>query len=80
MRTSQEHGILGLSASSPALKLLGVDGAKIGDEKAEHIFRVGDKVLLFVQHTCITASAHPAYFVVDGGDVVREVWVPWKGW
>ncbi|KAL3474248.1 putative serine dehydratase domain-containing protein [Aspergillus californicus] len=80
VRTSQEHGILGLSASSPTLRLLGVDGAKVGDEKAEQLFRVGDKVLLFVQHACITASAHPAYFVVDEGDVVREVWVPWKGW
>ncbi|KAL2866917.1 D-serine ammonia-lyase DSD1 [Aspergillus lucknowensis] len=77
VRMSQEHGILGLSPS-PALSVLGVKGVK--DEKAEEAFKVGDRVLLYCQHACITASAFPAYYVADDGDVVREVWVPWKGW
>lgn len=51
-----------------------------GREKVEEVFEVGQKVWLFVQHACITAAAHHAYYVVDEGDVVRETWVPWKGW
>ncbi|KAL4768519.1 putative serine dehydratase domain-containing protein [Aspergillus nidulans var. acristatus] len=77
VRTSQEHGILGLSPA-PALSLLGVNGVR--DEKAVDVFKVGDKVLLYCQHACITAAAYPVYYVVDEEDVVREAWVPWKGW
>ncbi|KAL4976045.1 putative serine dehydratase domain-containing protein [Aspergillus desertorum] len=77
VRTSQEHGILGLSPA-PALSLLGVHEVK--DEKAADVFKVGDKVLLYCQHACITATAYPVYYVVDEEDVVREAWVPWKGW
>ncbi|KAL4735428.1 putative serine dehydratase domain-containing protein [Aspergillus similis] len=77
VRTSQEHGILGLSPT-PALSLLGVNEVK--DDKAVDVFKVGDKVLLYCQHACITAAAYPVYYVVDEEDVVREVWVPWKGW
>lgn len=68
VRTSQEHGILGLT------------GAKEGTEKIGDVFRVGQKVLLFIQHACITAAAHHVYYVVDEDDVVRDTWVPWKGW
>jgi D-serine deaminase-like pyridoxal phosphate-dependent protein len=49
-------------------------------ERVENAFKVGDKVLLYVQHACITAAQHFVYYVVDGQDVVRETWVPWKGW
>ncbi|KAL4762051.1 D-serine ammonia-lyase DSD1 [Aspergillus foveolatus] len=77
LRTSQEHGILGLSPA-PALSLLGLNEVK--DEKAMDVFKVGDKVLLYCQHACITAAAYPVYYVVDEEDVVRETWVPWKGW
>ncbi|KAL4744831.1 hypothetical protein BDW72DRAFT_187785 [Aspergillus terricola var. indicus] len=77
VRTSQEHGILGLSPA-PALSLLGVNEVK--DDKAVDAFKVGDKVLLYCQHACITAAAYSAYYVVDEKDVVREAWVPWKGW
>ncbi|KAL5045957.1 hypothetical protein BDW71DRAFT_73255 [Aspergillus fruticulosus] len=77
VRTSQEHGILGLSPA-PALSLLGLNEVK--DERAADVFKVGDKVLLYCQHACITAAAYPVYYVVDEEDVVREAWVPWKGW
>ncbi|KAL4942073.1 hypothetical protein BDV06DRAFT_193059 [Aspergillus oleicola] len=77
VRTSQEHGILGLS-SSPALKLLGVDS--IAEEKAAETWKVGQKVFLYVQHACITAAAYEVFYVVDESDIVREAWVPWKGW
>ncbi|KAL4902726.1 hypothetical protein BDW74DRAFT_157447 [Aspergillus multicolor] len=77
VRTSQEHGILGLSPA-PALSHFGVNEVK--DEKAEDTFKVGDKVLLYCQHACITAANYPVYYVVDESDIVREAWVPWKGW
>ncbi|KAL6238496.1 hypothetical protein BDW75DRAFT_21469 [Aspergillus navahoensis] len=77
VRMSQEHGILGLSPA-PALSLLGVN--EFQDEKVADVFKVGDKVLLFCQHACITAAAYPVYYVVDEEDVVTEAWVPWKGW
>ncbi|KAL4875474.1 putative serine dehydratase domain-containing protein [Aspergillus karnatakaensis] len=80
VRTSQEHGILGLSGS-PALERLGVEGGKVDEgERAETQFKIGDRVLLWVQHACIAASAYGSYFVVDGDGVVSDVWVPWKGW
>ncbi|KAB2574191.1 D-serine dehydratase [Lasiodiplodia theobromae] len=65
-RLSQEHGILVR------------EGEK--GKKVEEVFEVGEKVWLWIQHACITAAAYPYYFVVDGEDVVRDVWVPWKGW
>lgn len=68
VRMAQEHGILGFT------------GAAQGKEKVGEAFRVGDKVRLYIQHACITAAAHHVYYVVDEGDVVRETWVPWKGW
>lgn len=69
---SQEHGILGFTGTGM--------GTGTEREKVEGVFEVGQKVWLFVQHACITAAAHHAYYVVDEGGVVRETWVPWKGW
>ncbi|KAL4954280.1 putative serine dehydratase domain-containing protein [Aspergillus filifer] len=77
VRTSQEHGILGLSPAT-ALKLLGVEN--VAEEKAAETWKVGQKVFLYVQHACITAAAYEVFYVVDEGDIVREAWVPWKGW
>lgn len=66
VKVSQEHGILGLSQ--------GADG-KVEDE-----FKVGDRVLLWCQHACITASNFQVYFVVNEQDIVIDTWIPWKGW
>ncbi|KAL4965305.1 D-serine ammonia-lyase DSD1 [Aspergillus stella-maris] len=77
VRTSQEHGILGLSPA-PALKLLGVEN--VAEEKAAETWKVGQRVFLYVQHACITAAAYEVFYVVDEKDIVREAWVPWKGW
>lgn len=68
IRTAQEHGIIGLN------------GTQKEERAIADAFHVGDKVLLFCQHACITAAAHFVYYVVDEQDVVRETWVPWKGW
>jgi len=65
-RLSQEHGI--------------VVAANSRTDRVEDAFEVGEKVMLYVQHTCITAAAYGWYFVVDGDDVVRDIWYPWKGW
>lgn len=65
VRTSQEHGIL---------------GTPHGKERIEDVFSVGQKVLLYIQHACITAAAYHIYYVVDENDVARETWKPWKGW
>ena len=71
LRVSQEHGIIGVVEAGASK-----DNAKpVSDE-----FRVGQKVMLYCQHSCITAAAFYAYFVVDSDDVVRETWIPWKGW
>ena len=68
VRVSQEHGIFGWVG----------DEAK--KEKAEERFKIGQKVLLYTQHACITSAMFHAFYVVDEQDVVRETWVPWKGW
>ena len=65
-RMSQEHGILSVKEG--------------GDGLAADEFRVGDKVSIACVHACITAAAFHAFYLVDNDDVVRETWVPWKGW
>lgn len=68
VRVSQEHGIFGWVG----------DEAKF--EMAEDRFKVGQKVLVYTQHACITSAMFPVFYVVDEQDVVREIWVPWKWW
>ena len=42
--------------------------------------RVGDKLRIAPNHTCMTAAAHDRYHVIDGGDVVVAVWPRVNGW
>ena len=70
VRLSQEHGILGFLGANETRK----------QEKVEDWFRVGQNVFLYCQHACITAAAFHVYYVVDENDIVRDTWVPWKGW
>lgn len=50
------------------------------EEQLNHEFiPIGTKVKVFPQHSCITAAAYPWYFVVDKG-VVKDIWVPFRGW
>lgn len=65
-RLSQEHGILVSSSEQVA--------------DVASVYHVGQKILLYIQHACITAAAYGWYFVVDENDVVQDVWYPWKGW
>ncbi|VUC24535.1 unnamed protein product [Clonostachys rosea] len=64
VRLSQEHGIIGTN----------------GDERATENFKIGQRVNLYCNHSCITAAAFYVYFGVDENDIVREAWIPWKGW
>lgn len=68
-RVSQEHGILEFT-KSPLGK----------DEKTLKPWKLGDKICLYPQHVCITAAMHKLYFVVDDGDIIVDVWEPWKYW
>ena len=43
-------------------------------------FRIGDRVRVAPNHTCMTSAAHDRYFVVDGGDEVVAVWPRINGW
>ncbi|KAH8100676.1 hypothetical protein BXZ70DRAFT_938277 [Cristinia sonorae] len=67
-RVSQEHGILTRDSTD------GVD-----------TLRIGEVVRIVGQHACLTLAAHQWYYIADsegedGGLVVEDVWVPWKGW
>ncbi|KAF9878818.1 hypothetical protein CkaCkLH20_03718 [Colletotrichum karsti] len=74
VRMSQEHGIIG------EVQEYGSKNAEPERRDIEANFEVGDKVFLYVQHSCITAAAFYVYYVVDENDVVQDTWVPWKGW
>ncbi|KZT02661.1 uncharacterized protein LAESUDRAFT_661382 [Laetiporus sulphureus 93-53] len=72
-RISQEHGVLTQRRS----ELTGAD--------AVDRLRVGEMVQIVGQHACLILAAYPWYYVVDSsmpsrGDIVEDVWVPWKGW
>lgn len=69
-RVSQEHGILAYEGN-------GHEGV---ETKVEGPWKIGDRVLLYPQHMCISSAMHLLYFIVDGGETVVDVWQPWKGW
>jgi len=41
---------------------------------------VGARVRVLPNHSCLTAAAHPAYHVLDGGDAVVAVWPRVNHW
>lgn len=61
----QEHGIIQYVGSEANPKLP---------------FRVGDRIVLYPQNTCITSSCHRLYFIVDGSNSIVDVWRPWRYW
>lgn len=71
-RVSQEHGLLTLEAGSEA-----------GTKEIERL-KIGDKLLIWPNHACIAAAAYGWYYVVDSEsddkELVRDVWVRWRGW
>jgi D-serine deaminase-like pyridoxal phosphate-dependent protein len=67
-RVSQEHGILAF------------DEAYKPRRQVEDDWKVGDKIELDVQHTCIVAAAYSQYFITDEAGIVIDIWRPWKLW
>ncbi|KAI2468718.1 putative serine dehydratase domain-containing protein [Annulohypoxylon bovei var. microspora] len=66
---SQEHGILRWA----------------GRGEDEVALRVGQRVRVWPNHSCITGAAHAYYLVVDSrnegrDDEIVDVWVRWNGW
>ena len=65
VKISQEHGILRRTSGTDTL-------------------RVGEQIQIIGQHACLIAAAYPWYYIIDSsdgaGDVVVDIWVPWKGW
>lgn len=49
------------------------------EDKPTNFIPIGTRVGVVPQHSCITAAAHPWFYVVEGDEVV-DVWVPWRGW
>lgn len=43
-------------------------------------FRIGDKVRVAPNHTCMTSAAHDRYYVVDDSDDVVAIWPRIGGW
>ncbi|WVR06754.1 hypothetical protein IAU60_003789 [Kwoniella sp. DSM 27419] len=67
-RMSQEHGTL-------------VRVPPEGSDDPARELELGELLRIVGQHSCVTLAAHPWYYCVDdGGDIVQDVWVPWKGW
>lgn len=65
-RVSQEHGIVAhVGGPTAALKLP---------------WKLGDRLRLYPQHTCIASSCHRLYFVTDGANTIVDVWSPWRYW
>ena len=42
--------------------------------------KIGDRLRIAPNHTCMTAAAHDRYHVVDGGDEVVAIWPRVNGW
>lgn len=68
-RVSQEHGLLQWEDKSK------------NDELPVHY---GQRIRIWPNHACITGSQFGWYLVVDSesedADMVRDVWVRWRGW
>jgi len=60
----QEHGLIAAARGAPPYDSL----------------PVGAQVRILPNHACITAAAHAAYQVVDGGDEVVDRWERVNGW
>jgi D-serine deaminase-like pyridoxal phosphate-dependent protein len=60
----QEHGLIAAAEGAPPYDVL----------------PIGSKVRVLPNHACITAAAHPAYHVVEGGPEVIARWERANGW
>ncbi|KAF4556199.1 D-serine dehydratase-like protein [Elsinoe fawcettii] len=63
-RISQEHGILTWEGPSAGIREL----------------KVGERVMIWPNHACMAGPSFGWYCVVDGGEVVTDIWVRCRGW
>jgi len=74
VKTTQELGVVKLSTT-------GVAGNISSDEiMNESKFPIGSLLRIIPNHSCLTAALFPVYYVIDGGEVVTEIWEPCRGW
>lgn len=89
-RASQEHGLLSVRQGGPEQWAEQWQHEKSSDgqsDQHQYPSRVylGERIQIIPQHSCLTAAQFPWYYVVDsrdasGGQIVQDVWVPWKFW
>lgn len=77
-RISQEHGSLVLERGSNV-------GEDSTSSQSERNLTFGEKILIWPNHACIAAACFGWYYVVDSSeirdaDIIRDVWVRWRGW
>ena len=82
---SQEHGILRLKSDRQGLEGVprsdvGPDCEQEGEDDELGGLKIGDSIRIVPQHACLVCAGHPWIYVVEGGDEIVDVWVPWKGW
>jgi D-serine deaminase-like pyridoxal phosphate-dependent protein len=73
-KVSQEHGILIPEAEA------GEEGGKGKGDVDTRGWVVGRKVRVVPNHACIAGAGFDFYAVVDGGDVVQDIWIRARGW
>jgi D-serine deaminase-like pyridoxal phosphate-dependent protein len=75
----QEHGLL-----DPPADMADNHARVLLKEWAEEL--LGTMLHVRPQHACLTCAGHPWYYIVDSDEaegteiLVRDLWVPWKGW
>ncbi len=66
-RISQEHGILVWK----------------GTKQTEVPLRVGQRVRVWPNHSCIAGAGFERYYIIDSsseGDEIIDIWPRWRGW
>ena len=49
------------------------------DDAAFNRFKIGDRVRILANHSCMTAAQHAHYNVIEGGEIVDR-WDIYRGW
>jgi len=92
---SKDRGPVGLDPSCGYGHVLDVDGnetgmrvaglsqehgeIEAGDNDAFEKFKVGDRVRILANHSCLTAAQHSHYHVIENGEIVDR-WEIHRGW
>jgi D-serine deaminase-like pyridoxal phosphate-dependent protein len=92
---SKDRGPVGLDPSCGYGHVLDVDGNETGmrvaglsqehgeiesgDNDAFEKFKVGDRVRILANHSCLTAAQHSHYHVIENGEIVDR-WEIHRGW